>query len=105
MIKKRTRLESNLKGVNGYTGQGDIAFAAWPNGKRKLDVALRGVAGRVAEVYANGALAATIDLKEGRAGRSFNTQRGDQVPQLTPDATIDVRQNGQIILEGAFNTE
>ena len=56
-----TRFESSLRGVNGFTGRGDIAFAVWPNGKRQLNVELRGVAGRVAEVYADGALAATIE--------------------------------------------
>lgn len=100
-----TRFESSLRGVNGFTGRGDIAFAVWPNGKRQLNVELRGVAGRVAEVYADGALAATIDLDEGRAGKSFNTKRGDDVPYLTKDASIDVRQNGQVILEGAFRSE
>lgn len=105
VTQRRTHFESNLRGVNGYTGRGDITFAVWPNGKRKLDVALRGVAGRVAEIYANDALAATIDLNDGRAGRTFDTRRGDPVPHLTRDARLDVRQNGQIILEGAFNTE
>ncbi len=102
VTQKRTHLESSLRGVNGFTGRGDITFAVWPNGKRKLDVALRGVAGRVAEVYANDTLAVTIDLDDGRAGRTFYTRRGDAVPYLTQDMRIDVRQNGQVILEGAF---
>lgn len=105
VTQKRTFLESNLRGVNGYTGRGDITFAVWPNGKRKLDIALRGVAGRVAEIYANDALAATVDLDAGRAGRTFDTRRGDPVPYLTQDARLDVRQNGQVILEGVFNSE
>ncbi len=102
---KRTHLESSLRGVDGYTGRGDIAFSAWPNGKRKLAVELRGIAGRIAEVYADGALAATIDLNDGRAGQTLDTKHGDTVPHLAEGAHIDVRQNGQIILEGEFSTE
>lgn len=105
VTQKRTQFDLSLRGVNGYTGRGDISFAAWPDGKRKLDIALRGVAGRVAEVYADGALAATVDLKEGRAGQTLDTRRGDTVPQLGVGAQIDVRQNGQVILQGAFASE
>lgn len=105
VTQKRTQLDLSLRGVNGYTGRGDISFAIWADGNRKMDVALRGVAGRVAEIYANGALAGTVDLNDGKAGQSFDTRRGHAVPELSEGAQIDIRQNGEIILEGAFVSE
>jgi hypothetical protein len=100
--RKRTELEARLQGVDGYTGRGEIEFTAWKNGKKKMEVELRGVAGRNAEVYADNVLTVTVDLDNGRGDHKFNTRKGDEVPDLVEGARIDVRQNGEIILEGVL---
>ncbi|MHA7871607.1 MAG: hypothetical protein ACX939_04580 [Hyphococcus sp.] len=100
--RKSADLEAKLQGVNGFTGRGEIEYAAWSSGARALEVELRGVAGRSAEVYADGAPIAEVNLDNGRVDRTFATQRGDSVPELIEGARIDVRQNGDIILEGVL---
>lgn len=99
---KRAELEARLAGVDGFTGRGEIEFIIWNNGGRALDVELRGVAGRTAEIYANNALAATVDLDNGRADCIFDTRKGDAVPDLIEGARIEVRQNGDVILDGVL---
>lgn len=103
--RKRGTVDAALRGVNGFTGRGEIEFTLGENGDRKLSVGLRGVAGRSAEVFADGALAATVNLDDGRADRLFDTRRGDAVPALTAGARIDIRQNGDVILEGVLTRD
>lgn len=98
----RAGLEAKLSGVNGYTGRGEIEFAARKNGARKLGIELRGVAGREAEFCADDQFTATVSLKNGRADQTFSTNRGDDVPELKEGAHVEVRQNGQTILQGVL---
>ena len=100
--RKQAELEAKLIGVNGYTGCGEVEFAIWNNGARELEIELKGVAGREASVYANDRLAATVDLDNGRVDRTFDTRHGDAVPDLIEGARIEVRQNGEAILEGVL---
>ena len=100
--RKSAELEAKLQGVNGFTGRGEIEFTEWENGARVMEVELRGVAGRTAEVFAENEYAATIDLDNGRAERKFHSRRGDDVPSLLQGCRVEIRQNGDVILEGVL---
>lgn len=100
--RKRLELAAKLSGVSGFTGRGDIEFTVWKSGARELEVELRGVAGRIAEVYADNVLIATVNLNNGRVGHRFDTRKGDDVPALVEGERIEVRQNGDVILDGVL---
>ena len=102
---KGQRHQAKLRGVDGYTGQGGVTVAISQNGKRKMGVALRGIAGRSAEVFADGAYAGTVELTNGRADQTFDTTRGETLPEIHCGTEFDIRQNGQIILKGALTSD
>ena len=99
---RRGGLEAKLAGVDGFTGRGDISLTIWNSGEKTLDVALRGVAGKTAGVYAGDTLIAEVAIVNGRADTSLHSRKGAVLPDLTPDTRIDVRQNGQAILSGSL---
>lgn len=98
--RKLMDLEANLTGVNGYTGRGEIEYSAWKNGARRMEVELKGVAGQTADIYVDGTLAKTVPLRNGAVDHTFDSSRGDDVPALCEGARIEIRQNGDLILEG-----
>lgn len=98
--RRLTALEADLKGVSGYTGRGEIEYSARKNGAARMDVELRGVAGQSADVYADGTLVKTVALHNGTTNQTFDSTRGDDVPALNEGAHIEIRQNGDVILEG-----
>ncbi|NOX94684.1 MAG: hypothetical protein GXP04_06180 [Alphaproteobacteria bacterium] len=100
--RKLTSLEVKLHGVSGYTGRGEIAFTAWKSGAKEMEIELRGVAGRCAEVFIDDVFSINVDLDNGRIDHTFTTRKGDNIPDLTEGARVDVRQNGEIILEGVL---
>jgi len=110
MLKTLTRIfprkiadyEAKLTGVGGFTGRGEVAFSAWTSGAKNLEVALRGVAGRVAEIFVDGGFVATIDLDNGRANQVFDTRRGNTLPSFVEGGRVEIRQNGDVILEGVL---
>jgi len=99
---RRTTLETALQGVDGYTGRGEIEFAIPRKGGRQLGIELRGVAGRAADLYANDAHIAAIDLDNGRADKFFDSRKGDPVPALIDGTPVEIRQNGHVILKGVL---
>ena len=105
LTRKRAALETKLLGVSGFTGRGDIAFGAWKNGKKKMKVALRGVAGKTAEIYANNTPALTLSVNNGRVKQNFTTLNGDNIPDLIEGTHIDIRQNGEVILAGVLKSD
>lgn len=100
--RKSVDLEAKLTGVNGYTGRGEIEFAIWHNGVRELDIELRGIAGRTADIYAGESHIATVNLEKGKVDYTFSTRKGDAVPVFAAQTLIEVRQNGDVILSGVF---
>lgn len=100
--RKEADLEAKLTGVNGYTGRGEIEFTAWKGGARVLEVELRGVAGRSADIHINDAFVMTVNFDNGRLDKTFSTRNGDTVPELAEGAQIVIRQNDEIILEGVL---
>jgi len=102
LSRKLTSLETKLRGVSGFTGRGEIAFTAHKSGVKRMEVKLRGVAGRSAEVFIDDVFLTNIDLDNGRVAHTLTTHKGDTIPDLTEGARVDVRQNGEIILEGVL---
>ena len=115
MPHRRAALTARLVGVSGFTGRGDIRFAARKNEKNILFVDLRGLAGCTAMIFVNGTQVATIEISKGRAGKSLSSRaghkfpkglspvlRGMKFPKIGPGDNIDVRQNGDVILSGVF---
>ncbi|MEM8771684.1 MAG: hypothetical protein AAGD92_08550 [Pseudomonadota bacterium] len=102
-FQKTVDLEAKLRGVNGYTGYGEVEFSAWQNGSKSLEVELRGVAGTRADIYLHGAKVKTVALNNGRADQVFETTQGDGIPDFTPGATVEIWQNGQLILSGVMD--
>lgn len=102
MPHRRAALTARLVGVSGFTGRGDIRFAARKNEKNILFVDLRGLAGRSAMIFVNGTQVATIEISKGRAGKSLSSRAGHKFPKIGPGDNIDVRQNGDVILSGVF---
>lgn len=100
--RKVADLEARLTPVNGYTGRGEIEFSAWRNGSKQLEIELRGVAGRSADVYINGERVKTVSLNNGRVDAFFDTRKGDALPELREGSNVEVRQNGDAILDGVL---
>ena len=100
--QKRQEFEAKLRGIDGFTGRGEVEYTEGENGERVLEVELKGVAGRTAEVYIDRALTVTVPISSGRADETFMTRRGDTVPQLFNGQHVEIRQNGQAILAGVF---
>lgn len=99
----RSRFKATLTGVSGFTGRGMVGLTQKKNGTTKrLAVALRGIAGRTAEIIIDGHLAATIAVKDGRAGKCFNSAKGHSLPDFHEGSQIEIRQNGDVVLTGVL---
>ncbi|MEZ5894622.1 MAG: hypothetical protein R3C58_15930 [Parvularculaceae bacterium] len=96
-------LVAPLAGVNGFTGRGAIGYAGRNGRSKRMRVFMRGVAGRNADIFADGALAASTKVKNGRVWAHFASERGDPVPALEEGAVIEIRQNGDVILSGVLS--
>lgn len=103
--RKLMDLEADLRGVNGYTGRGEVEYSAWKNGARRMEIELKGVAGQSADVYVDGALTKTVPLHNGATDHKFDSSHGDDVPALCEGARIEIRQNGDVILEGRLSPD
>ncbi|WP_133162151.1 hypothetical protein [Hyphococcus luteus] len=97
----RGALAVKLTGVSGFTGHGSVHYAAMEQGG-VLTVSLSGVAGRRADIFADGERAASIAITNGRASATFSSTKGDKLPALADGAHIDIRQNGDIVLSGVL---
>ena len=103
--RKSTDLEADLRGINGFTGYGEIEYAEFTDGKRLLEIELRGVAGRNAEIYIDGNRYRSVPLDNGRHDETYDTSTGDAIPAITVGAQIDVHQNGDHILSGRMRRD
>jgi len=100
--RKLAGLGAKLAGVSGYTGRGDVDYACWGSGAKRMNVALRGVAGTSADLYADDEFVATLAVNNGKLDQKCDTARGDLLPELHPGSHIEIRQNDHVILEGVL---
>jgi len=101
-VVKKTDLEAKLRGVDGFTGYGEIEYADFSSGARCIEVEVRGAAGLSADVYAHGEKVGTVSLNNGRADEFFDSRHGHELPTLSEGDSVEVRQNGQVVLEGVL---
>ena len=99
---KLSDLEADFSPVNGYTGRGEVEFSAWKDGSRQLEVELRGIAGRSADIYVNNMRVKSVTLTEGRGDEFFDTRQGDAIPDIREGTIVEVYQNGQPILSAVM---
>lgn len=100
--RKLSDLEADLSPVGGFTGRGEIEYSSWQSGSKFLEVELRNVAGRTADVFINNERVKTVELHNGRVDQTFETDQGDAIPTLEVGAEVEIRQNGQPILVGVL---
>lgn len=101
-LSQRKRLTTKLHGVNGYTGRGKLGVSAWGSGASVLNIELRGVAGREAEICVDGDRLHSVPLTNGKAARRFHATKERDNREWTSGAKIEIRQNGQAILQGVL---
>lgn len=94
------RLSATLKGVAGFTGSGALRYVERGDASRRLDAELSGLAGLKAEIVINGAPFAELACRNGVAAGRFDGARGATIPPLCDGDTIEIRQNGVIVLKG-----
>lgn len=99
---RAAKLGAALKGVAGFTGAGTVRYTEWPDGRRKIEADLSGVAGLKAEIVAKGAPLGALDCRDGAAQGRLETGRGAPIPALGAGDLIEIRQNGVAILRGKF---
>ncbi|HNR76259.1 MAG TPA: hypothetical protein PKM48_03960 [Parvularculaceae bacterium] len=94
------RLEARLSGVAGFTGSGGFRYALSPGGSADYAVEAKGVAGQKADLYACGEFVALLDCDAGRVSAKFDSRLGDPAIRLGAGDSVEIRQNGGVILAG-----
>lgn len=94
-------LTVKLAGVDGFTGRGAVRYAT-AGDAFVMTVTLTGIAGKRAEIFVDGKRLAGIAVTNGRASATLSSSRGDKSPPLREGAQIDIRQNGDTVLNGAL---
>jgi len=100
MTIKTADLEAKLSGVAGFTGYGEFEYASWANGDIAYEIELRGIAGTKADLYINAVKIATTLLINGRSDEHFDSRRGAVRFEAKAGDMIEVRQHGDVILQG-----
>lgn len=101
--KQPVRLEAKLDGVSGFTGAGLFRYALSPAGSADYETELKGVAGLHCELFAEGEFVATLACQDGKVAAKFNSRLGDPEIRLEAGALIEIRQNGEAILNGELH--
>lgn len=99
---KTADLEAKLSGVAGFTGYGELEYSSWSNGHVSYEVELRGVAGTKAEIYVNNEFVSITPVNNGKSDQNFDTRRGHAYFLADVGDKVEIRQHGDVILEGAF---
>jgi hypothetical protein len=102
---KALALETRLSGVSGHTGTGRFRYAAWSDGHVAYEADLKGIAGLKANIWAHGRLLASLAVKDGKAVGKFDSRAGDAAPALAEGDLVEIRQNGDVILQGELIAE
>ena len=99
---KTADLEAKLSGVAGFTGHGEFEYSSWSNGHVSYEIQLRGIAGTKAEIYVNAQKVATTQLTNGKSDEHFDTRRGAARFETNAGDTVEIRQHGDVILQGVL---
>lgn len=102
LIGKTLTLEAKLKGVAGFTGSGVFCYDAWSDGHVTFDADLKGVAGLKAEIWARGRMIGPLTVRDGKVYGEFDSRSGAVAPVLAAGDIVEIRQNGDVILQGGL---
>lgn len=105
LFRKALALETRLSGVSGHTGTGRFRYAAWSDGHVTYEADLKGIAGLKANIWAHGRLVAPLAVKDGKAAQKFDSREGAAAPALAEGDLVEIRQNGDVILQGELVLE
>lgn len=100
---KPMRLKSRLKGVNGFTGRGEIRYCAKNDGVKKLNITLSGLAGVEAEIYFNAERFTKLRVSEGMCNFTITTSQDEEILLLKMNEKVEIKQNGQTVLFGEMS--
>lgn len=97
-----TFLAARLQGVRGFTGRGSVSYVDWPGAARRLVIKLRGIAGVSVDIFVDDARIGGLPVRKGAAAYRRLSLGDEAGPALAADDRIEIRQNGDLILEGAL---
>ncbi len=100
--RRIVKLEAALKGVAGFTGAGIVRCAVWSDGRRTAEADLTGIAGLKADLVIKAAPVGALACRDGAVAGKLDTARGAPIPAFDAGDTVEVRQNGVVILKGAL---
>lgn len=92
--------ETKLAGVQGFTGAGVFKYQRSRAGSAHYETEVKGLAGLRCELFVSGEFVAVLPCKDGKAAAKFDSRLGDPAISLESGAKIEIRQNGQPVLEG-----
>lgn len=92
--------ETRLSGVKGFTGAGVFRYQRSRAGSAHYETEIKGLAGLRCELFVEGEFVAVLPCKDGKAAAKFDSRLGDPAISLAPGARIEIRQNGEPVLEG-----
>ncbi len=96
------QLLAKLKGVAGFTGSGSFRYALSPAGSSNYEATLTGVAGLRCELFVEGEFIAQLSCRDGKVSARFDSRLGEPAIRLKKGDLVEIRQNGDVILEGAL---
>ena len=99
------QFSADLQGVNGHTGRGRIKFSTLSNGKGRLRISLKGIAGKRAEFVPGDGNPITVKLADGAAKLSLTLQNDNFLLGTDNNAAVEIRQNGETILSGVLHVK
>ncbi|NNE41269.1 MAG: hypothetical protein HKN14_10175 [Marinicaulis sp.] len=93
---------ADLQGVNGHTGRGRIKFSTLSNGRGRLRISLKGIAGKRAEFVPGDGDPITVKLADGGARLNVTLQNENFLFGTGENTAVEIRQNGETILSGVL---
>ncbi|MEO0878299.1 MAG: hypothetical protein AAFY22_01170 [Pseudomonadota bacterium] len=98
---RQARLMAKLRGVAGFSGRGEIAYAAFGNGAKTVSIKATGIAGQKAALFINQQPLGDMNVVSGKIDHQFDSRRGSFIPVLQDGDAVEIHQNGEPILVGA----
>lgn len=102
---KVTDLEARLAPPAGARGFGEVEYSAWADGAQSLDIELRDLRPGDVEVVIGRRIVTHIRMRGATADQHFSTRGGDHVAACRLGERVEIRQNGETILSGAFQAD
>lgn len=102
---KTADLEARLAPAAGASGYGEVEYSEWADGERTLEIELGGIGPGDIELSIGGAAVTRLPARGVRIDRHVSTRAGETVPACRIGERVEIRQNGALILSGAFTRD